>query len=159
MRADTEALMARLTQAEQALLDTRLGCVEGGTTCGRSHDWQGANVHKRSQRLARVVIPVHGIHGVGNPKSIEALRWAAMEGKPIKTAAAKEQGFEDHNPQLCLALSTLRKESVLEIVKSTEGSNVLEAWRGLNATYDCYIEGRQRVLMQCLLQPKRPMSG
>ena len=62
--------------------------------------------------------------GSANPKSIEALRWAEVEEIQIAAAKVKTQSFEDHNPQLCLALALL-------CIK--EG---LEARRGLNATYD-----------------------
>ena len=43
-------------------------------------------------------------------------------------------------------------------MKNTEVSNGLEAWRGLNATYDSNNKGRQRVRIQYLLQPKRAES-
>ena len=43
-------------------------------------------------------------------------------------------------------------------VKNTEVNNGLEAWRGLNATYDSNNQGRQRVRMQYLLQLKQPES-
>ena len=42
-------------------------------------------------------------------------------------------------------------------MKNTEVNNGLEAWRGLNATYDSN-KGRQRVRMQYLLQLKRAES-
>ena len=74
-----------------------------------------------------------------NPKSIEALRWAATEENPNKAAAARTQSFEDHNHQLCLALALLCKESVLETMKHT---------------YDSTNKERQRVRTQYLLQPK-----
>ena len=84
-----------------------------------------------------------------NPKSIEALRRAAMVVK---------QSFEEHNHQLYLALALLCRGSALVTVKNTEVNNGLEAWRGLNATYDSNSKGRQRVRMQYLLQPKRAES-
>ena len=43
-------------------------------------------------------------------------------------------------------------------VKNTEVNTGLEAWRGLNATYDSNNKGRQRERMQYLLQPKRAES-
>ena len=43
-------------------------------------------------------------------------------------------------------------------MKNTELINALEAWRGLNATYDSNNKGRQRLRMQYLLQPKRAES-
>ena len=43
-------------------------------------------------------------------------------------------------------------------MKNTEVNNGLEAWRGLNATYDSNNKGPQRVRMQYLLQPKRAES-
>ena len=39
-------------------------------------------------------------------------------------------------------------------VNNTEVNSGLEAWRGLNATYDSNKKGRQRVRMQYLLQSK-----
>ena len=41
-------------------------------------------------------------------------------------------------------------------VKNTEVNNGLEAWRGLNATYDSNNKGRQRIPMQHLPQPQGP---
>ena len=35
--------------------------------------------------------------GSANPKSIEALRWAAMQGAKITAAAVVQQSFEEHN--------------------------------------------------------------
>ena len=96
--------------------------------------------------------------GSANPKSIEALRWAAMEQEKITAAAVVKQSFEEHNPQLYLALALLCKGSALVRVKNTEVNNGLEAWRGLNASYDSINKGRQRVRMQCLLQPKHAES-
>ena len=54
---------------------------------------------------------------------MEVLRWAAMS-------------FGEHNAQLYLALALLCKGSALVTVKNTEVNNGLEAWRGLNATYN-----------------------
>ena len=96
--------------------------------------------------------------GLATPKSIEALRWAAMANAKITATAVVQQSFEEHNAQLYLALALLCKESALVTVKNTEVNNGLEAWRGLNATYDSNNKGRQRVRMQYLLQPKRAES-
>ena len=57
--------------------------------------------------------------GSANPKSIEALRWAAMEEDKITAAAVVKQSFEDHNPQLCLALTLLCEGSALVTVQNT----------------------------------------
>ena len=43
-------------------------------------------------------------------------------------------------------------------LKNTRVNNGLEAWQGLNATYDSNNKGHQRVRMQFLLQPKRAES-
>ena len=43
------------------------------------------------------------------------------------------------------ALALLCKESALVTVKRTEANSGLEAWRGLNATYDSNNTGRRRV--------------
>ena len=48
--------------------------------------------------------------------------------------------------------------SAFVTVKNTEINNGLEALRGLDATYDSNNKGRQRVRIQCLLQPKRAES-
>ena len=93
-----------------------------------------------------------------SPKPIEALRWAAMADDKITAAAVVQQSFEEHNAQLYLALALLCKGSAVVPVKSIEVNNGLEAWRGLNATYDSNNKGRQRVRMQYLLQPKRAES-
>ena len=92
--------------------------------------------------------------GSANPKSIEALRRAAMEEDKITVAAVAKQSFKEHNPQLNLAVALLCKGSALVTVKNTQVNNGLEAWRGLNATYDRNIKGRQRVRIQYLLQSK-----
>ena len=42
--------------------------------------------------------------GSANPKSIEALRWAAMADDKITAAVVVQQSFEEHNAQLYLAL-------------------------------------------------------
>ena len=96
--------------------------------------------------------------GSANPKSIEALCWAAMEEDKITAAAVVKRSFDDHNPQLYLALALLCKGSALMTVKSTEVNNGLLAWRGLNSTYDSNKKGRQRVRVQLLLQPNRSES-
>ena len=64
------------------------------------------------------------------------------DGK-ITAAAVVQQSFEEHNAQLYLALALLCKGSALVTVKNTEVNNGLEAWRGLNATYDSNNKGRQ----------------
>ena len=84
--------------------------------------------------------------------SIEALRWAAMQDAKITAPAVVQQSFEEHNAQLYLAFGAL------VTVKNTKVNNELEAWRGSNATYDSNNNGRQRVRMQYLLQPKRDES-
>ena len=43
--------------------------------------------------------------GSANPKSTEALRWAAMGEDKITAAAVVTQSFEEHTPQLDLALA------------------------------------------------------
>ena len=96
--------------------------------------------------------------GSADPKSIEAMRWAAMEEDKITAAAVAQQSFEEHNAQLYLALALLCKGSALVTMKNTEVNNGLEAWRGFNATYDNNNKGRQRARMQYLLQPKRAES-
>ena len=45
--------------------------------------------------------------GSANPKSIEALRWAAMAEAKITVAAVVKQSFEDHSSLLYLALGTV----------------------------------------------------
>ena len=93
--------------------------------------------------------------GSANPKSIEALRWAAMEEDKLTAAEVLKQCVEDRSPQLYFALALLCKGSALVTVKNTEVNSELEAWRGLNATYGSNNKGRQRVRMQYLLQSKR----
>ena len=86
------------------------------------------------------------------------MRWAAMEDDKITAAAVTQQSFDEHNAQLHLALELLCKGNASVTVKNTDVNNELEAWRGLNATYDSNNKGRQRVRMQYLLQPKRAES-
>ena len=47
--------------------------------------------------------------GFANPKSIEALRWAAMQDANITDAAVVQQSFDEHNAQLYVALALLCK--------------------------------------------------
>ena len=96
--------------------------------------------------------------GSANPKSIEALRSAAMQDAKITAAAVVQQSIEEHNAQRYLALALLCKGSALVSVKDTEANNEFEAWRALNATFDSNNKGCQRVRMQYLLQPKRAES-
>ena len=46
--------------------------------------------------------------GSANPKSIEAMLWAAMEDR-ITAAAVTQQSFDEHDAQLYLALAPLCK--------------------------------------------------
>ena len=92
--------MARLIQAEQALLDTKasdISCAESSTTGGHSHDRQRPNIR---WRVARVVIPVHNIHGLGEPHIDRSTALDSDGREPVKGAAVRTQGFGDHNRQL-----------------------------------------------------------
>ena len=62
-------------------------------------------------------------------KSIEVVRWGAMEEDKVSAAAVVKQSFEEHDPQLYLALALLCKGSALVKVKNTEVNIGLEAWR------------------------------
>ena len=90
--------------------------------------------HWGIQGLAGVVFQLTAYIGSANPKSIEALRWAAMEEDKITAAVVVKLSFEEHNLQLYLALALLSTGSALVTVKNTEVNNGLEAWRGLKAT-------------------------
>ena len=95
MRASMEALLARLLQAEQALLETDaasgIRCPEISITGGHSHGWWSAEVRRRAQGHARVVVPVYGIHGSANAKLVATLRWTAVEEAPITAESVKTQ--------------------------------------------------------------------
>ena len=52
--------------------------------------------------------------GPANPKSTEALRWAAMDENSIAAGAVRAQEFEEHNPQLYLAFALLCAGSALD---------------------------------------------
>ena len=162
IRSDMEALMSRLVQIERALMDTRQQIAAAPKaaaplvdtrTVGRAPTFTGE--HKDWPEWS---FQFTTYMGSANPKSIEALRWAAMADGKITAAAIVQLSFEEHNAQLFLALALLCKGSALVTVKNTEVNNGLEAWRGLNATYDSNNKGRQRVRMQHLLQPKRAES-
>ena len=153
LRADLEALVMRLSQdmrkrvprtpkaATAPLVDTR--------TIGKA-----PNIHRRAQGPERS-FPFTAHTGSADPKSIEALRWAALEENTVAATAVTEQSFEEHNPQLYFALALLCKESALVTVKNTEFNNGPESWRALTCTYESNNEGRQRVRMQYLLQTNR----
>ena len=155
--------MERLVQTERALMDTRLQVagvpkvtaplVDTRTrsktptfTC-ENKDWPEWSFQFTAYM------------GSANPKSIEALRWAAMEEDTITVAAVAKQSFEEHNPQLYLALALLCKGSALVIEKNTEVNNGLEAWRGLNATHDSdNVKVANEYGCSTFLQPKRAES-
>ena len=162
IRSETEALMRRLVQTERALMDTRQQIAAAPKAAAPLVD-------TRTIGKAPTFIVEHkdwpewsfqftAYMGSANPKSIEALRWAAMAYGKITAAAVVQQSFEEHNAQLYLALALLCKGSALVTVKNTEVNNGLEAWRGLNATYDSNNKGRQRVRMQYSLHSKRAES-
>ena len=97
----------------------------GTRTVGKSPTFTGE--HKD---WVRVVISVHCVHGSANPKSIEAMRWAAMQDGKFTAAAIVQQSFEVHNAQRHLALVLLCKGSAWVTVKNTEVNNGLEACEG-----------------------------
>ena len=161
MRSDVEVLMTRLVQ-ERDLMDTRqqvaavpkvAAPLADTRTIGKAPTFTCE--HKDCPEWS---FQFTAYMGSTNPKSIEALRWAAMADDKITDAAVVQQSFEEHNARLYLALALLCKGSTLLTVKNTEVNNGLEAWRGLNATSDSNNKGRQRVRMQYLLQPKRSES-
>ena len=162
MKSDMEALMTLLVQTERALMDTRqqvaavpmvaAPLVDTRTT-GKAPTFTGE--HKYWPEWS---FQFTAYMGSANPKPIQALRWSVMEDAKITAAAVVQQSFEENNAQLHLALALLCKGSALITVKNPEVNKGLEAWRGLNATYDSNNKGRQRVRMQYLLQPKRAES-
>ena len=162
MRTDMEALMTRLVQTERALMDTRPHVaavpkvaaprVDTRTIC------KAPSVTGEHKAWPKWPFQLTAHMGSVSPKSIEALRWAAMADDKITAAAVVQQNFEEHNAQLYLALALLCKGSAVVPGKSIEVNNGLEACRGLAATYDSNNEGRQRVRMRYLLQPKRAES-
>ena len=162
MRSDMEALMTRMVQTQRALMHTRQQVAAAPKvaaplvdtrTIGKAPTFTGD--HKDWPEWS---FQFTAYMGSANSKSIEALRWAAMQDAKITAAAVVQQSFEEHNAQMYIALALLCKGSALVTVKNTEVNNGLAAWRGLNATYDSNYEGRQRVQMQYLLQPKRAES-
>ena len=123
-RADMEALVARLIQTVQALMDTRqqVAAVPKVTallvdtrTIGKTHTHT-----KWSFQFTAYM-------GSVNPKPIEALRLAAMEEDKITAATVVKQSFDEHNPQLYLELALLCKEGVLVRGENTEVNNGFEA--------------------------------
>ena len=128
--ADMEALMARLIQTEQALLDTRqqVAAVPKATaplvdtrTIGKVLAFTGE--HKDWPEWS---CQFTAYMGSGNPKSIEAVRSAAMEEDEITAAAVVKQSFEEHNPQLYLVFALLCKGSAKVTVKNTEVNHGLD---------------------------------
>ena len=79
MLADMEAMMVRVMQTEHASLKNETSDL----SCAESRSFQFSTY-------------------MGS-KSIEALRWAAMEENPIKAGTVRTQGHEDHNLRLCVA--------------------------------------------------------
>ena len=102
MRADMEALMARLILAEQALLDARLQISAAPKAAPL-----GANVHRRAQSLAKQwSFEVATYTRSANPKSIEALRWAAMEENPIRRCISDSTILQGSQPSAVPGSST-----------------------------------------------------
>ena len=50
--------------------------------------------------------------GSANPKSIESMRWAAMEDDKITAAAVTQQSFDEHNAQLLPGPGTVVQRGV-----------------------------------------------
>ena len=117
MRADMEALTARLIQRgrERALVGTRqqVAAVPKVTapladtrTIGKALMFTGE--HKDWPEWS---FQFTAYKGSANPKSFEALCWASMEEDKITVAAVVKRSFEEHTPQLYLALALLCKGS------------------------------------------------
>ena len=70
-----------------------------------------------------MVIPILTAYmGSANPKSSEALRWAAMEKDKITVVPVVKQSFQEHNLQRCVALALLCKGNALVTVNDTAPS-------------------------------------
>ena len=96
VRSDMETLMTRLVQQVAAgpkvaapLVDTRT-IGKAPTFTGEHKDWPEWSFQFTAYMVS------------ANPKSIEALRWAAMQDAKITAAAVVQQSFEEHNAQLYL---------------------------------------------------------
>ena len=104
IRSDMEALMTRLVQTEGAMMDTRRQIAaapkaaaplvdtrtigKAPTFTGENKDWPESSFQFTAYM------------GSANPKSTEALRWAAMTDGKITAATVVQQSFEEHNAQL-----------------------------------------------------------
>ena len=110
MRADMEALMARLIQTEQALLDMRLQIsaapkeapLVDTRTIGKAPTFFFVTKTGQSvsfQFLAHM--------RSANPKSIEAIRWAATAVNPIGVAAVRTQGLRGSQSSAVLCPGTV----------------------------------------------------
>ena len=122
MRADMEALMARLVQTESIAGHTTAirSCAESvSTACGYKDHWQGSYVHWRTQRLARVVIPIRCVYGICKSQVDRSNAMSCDGGRKITAAAVTQQSFDEHNAQLYLALALLCKGGALVTVKNT----------------------------------------
>ena len=98
-----EALMTRLIQ-EQALLDTRqhvaaapraAAPVVDTRTIGKTSTFSGEHKDWPEWSFQFIAYMVSS-----NPKSIEALRWVAMEENQIAAETVRRRGFGEHNSQL-----------------------------------------------------------
>ena len=107
MRSEMEALMTRLVQTERALMDNRqqiaaapkaAASLVDTRTIGKAPTFTGE--HKDWSEWS-FQFTAH--MGSANPKSVEALRWAAMADGKITPAAVVQQSFEVHIAQLFLA--------------------------------------------------------
>ena len=84
---DTRQQVAALPEVTAPLVDTRTS-GKAPTFTGEHKDWPEWSVQLTACMRS------------ANPKSIEALCWAANEEDKITVAAVVKQSFEDHNPQL-----------------------------------------------------------
>ena len=108
--------MARVVQAERALMDTRQQVATAPKvtaplvdkrTVGKAPTFTGE--HKDWPEWS---FQFTAYMGSGSSKSIEALRWAAMQDAKITAAAVVQQSFEEQNAQLYLALALRCKGSI-----------------------------------------------
>ena len=97
VRSDMEAMMTRLVQTERALMDTRQQVAAGPkvaallvntSTSGKAPTFTGE--HKDWPEWS---FQFTAYMGSANPKSIEALRWAAMQDAKITAAAVVQQSL------------------------------------------------------------------
>ena len=139
-----EALMARLMQTERVFMDTRQQVAAvpkvstslvGTRIIGKAPTFTGE--HKDRPEWSFQFI---AYMGSANPKSIEAMRWAAMEEDKITAASITQPSFEEHNCSVVPDLGTVVPRKCID--NSEEQRS--QKWTRNLARIECHVRQQQQ---------------